>query len=301
MADPLTANKFLPQPVLGSDIDNWTAPYNAVTATIDAAFGGVATVALTSSPVVLSSGQYQNGVINFTGALNANVAVTFPAVGSYYTIINDTTNSSAFIVTLLTTAAGGRQIGIPPATTDIMTDGANVRFRNLAHPGSYWHHSGSSTPSWVSACTVPPWLYCNGTTFSSGTYPILTGLLGGTTLPDLRGRAAFFNEDGTGRLGGSGTFLSAGGTETVTLLQANLPNIGFPVTDPGHTHTNSNNANRGTQTTAGGPATGGGPGGANVTINSAFTGISVNSGGSNTAFGILPPGIVAGISLIRAA
>lgn len=301
MADPLTANKFLPQPVLGSDFDNWTAPYNAVTGTADASFGGVATVALTSSPVVLSSGQYQNVFINFTGALTANVAVTFPAVGSFYTIINDTTNSSAFTITLQTTVAGGRQIGVPPATTDIMTDGSNVRFRNLPHPGSYWHYSGSSTPAWVSACTTPPWIYCDGTAFSSATYPMLTVLLGGTTLPDLRGRATFFCEDGTGRLGGAGTFLATGGGQTTTLTQANLPNINFPVTDPGHTHTSSNNANSGSATTAGGPATGGYLNTATVTINSAATGIHIFSGGGNTPFAILPPAAIAGIAMIRAA
>lgn len=302
MADPLSPNKFLPQPILGSDTDNWTAPYNAVTGTIDAALGGVATIALTSSPVVLSSGQYQNVFLNFTGALNANVAVTLPAVGSFYTIINDTTNSSTFVVTLLTTAAGGAQVGVPPATTDIMTDGVNVRFRNLPHPGSYWHYSGSSTPAWVSACSTPPWLYCNGTTFSSGTYPLLTVILNSTTLPDLRGRTAYYYEDGTGRLGGIGTLGAAGGAQTITLTQANLPNVSFPVTDPGHNHTvATNDANAGSATTAGGPATGGYLNGATVTINSAVTGISVNSGGSGTAFAILPPGVVAGISMIRAA
>lgn len=301
MADPLTGNKFLPQPVLGSDVDTWTAPYNSVASIADNSFGGRITVALTSSPVTLLSSQYQNVFLRFTGALNANVAVTLPAVGSFYTVINETTNSSAFIVTLLTTVAGSKQIGVPPENTDIMTDGSNVRFRNIPHPGSYWHYSGSSTPAWVSACTTPPWLYCNGTTFSSATYPQLTSILNSTTLPDLRGRMAFYCEDGTGRLGGTGTFLATGGSQTTTLTQANLPNISFPVTDPGHTHTSSNNANTGSNTTAGGPATGGYLTTASVTINPALTGISVNSGGSNTPFAVLPPATIAGITLIRAA
>lgn len=306
MVDPLTVNKFLAQPVHATDVDTWATPVNSNTGIIDNSFGGTATVALSSSPVTLGSSQYQCVFLRFTGTLNANVAVTLPAVGSFYTLINDTTNSSAFTVTLLTTVAGSRQIGVPPATTDIFTDGSNVRFRNLPHVGSYWNYSGSSTPAWVSACTVSPWLYCNGTAFSSGTYPALAAVLSGTTLPDLRGRTATFFNSGTGRITSSqggvdgNTVLAAGGSQTVTLSSAHLPNMNFPVTDPGHTHTQSNNANFGTTTTAGGPAHGGGANVATITINSATTGISVNSGGSGVPLAIMAPATIAGITMIRA-
>lgn len=45
-----------------------------------------------------------------------------------------------------------------------------------------WHY-GSSSPSLFN------WLPCNGGTFSSIDYPELAAFLGGTTLPDFRGRA----------------------------------------------------------------------------------------------------------------
>ncbi len=37
--------------------------------------------------------------------------------------------------------------------------------------------------------SLPGWLLCNGSSFSSASYPALYALLGGTTLPDLRGLA----------------------------------------------------------------------------------------------------------------
>lgn len=308
MADPLTTNKFLAQPTHASDVDTWAPPLNTNYGIIDNSFGGTATVAVTSSPVTLASSQYQNVFLRFTGALNANVAITLPAVGSFYTVINDTTNSSAFYLTMLTTAAGGRQIGVPPDTTEILTDGTNVRFRNLPPVGSYWNHSGSSTPAWVDACTVPPYLYCNGTGFSSASYPTLNAVLGSTTLPDFRGRQAVYYNDGTLRITSSvsgvdgNTVKSAGGSQTTTMSSAHFPNVSFPVTDPGHNHTiASNNSLTGSITTAGGPATGGNITAAIITVNSQVTGISVNSGGSGTPFAVIPPAIISGITLIRAA
>lgn len=93
MVDPTTVNKFLNQPVSGSDVGVWDVPVNANMSIVDNSFGGLATIALGGSPVALSSTQYQCAFLRFTGALTANVAVTFPAVGSFYTIINDATNS----------------------------------------------------------------------------------------------------------------------------------------------------------------------------------------------------------------
>lgn len=306
MVDPTTVNKLLAQPGRATDVDTWTGPINGNTDIVDNSFGGVATVALSSSPVSLSSAQYKCVFLRFTGALNANVPVTLPAVGSFYTVINDTTNSSAFYVTLKTTVAGSKQVGIPTNMTDIMTDGSDVRFRNLPATGAYWNFSGSSAPAWNSACTVPPWLYCDGSTFASSVYPTLSVILNSTTLPDLRGRVAIYHNGGTGRVTSSqggvngDAVLSAGGGQTVVLSSVNLPNISFPVTDPGHTHASSQNGNTGSRTTAGGPGTGGYTNSANTVINSAFTGISVNSGGSGTPFAIVPPSIVAGLTMIRA-
>lgn len=308
MVDPQTTNKFLNQPTHGSDNGIWDTPEANNFEIIDNSFGGMATVSVTSGTVTLLSSQYQCVFIHITGALNSNATVVLPSVGSFYSVINDTTNSSAFYLTMQTTTAGSRAVGLPIGTVDILTDGVNVRFRSLPHVGSYWHYSGSSTPAWVTACTVPPWLYCNGAAFSSATYPTLTAILGNATLPDLRGRSLAFFNDGTGRItsaigGVNGDVLySGGGDQFHTLTQANLPNINFPVTDPGHSHTiATNNAHTGSKLSPGGPFTAGRNNTATISVNLQVTGITVGSGGSDLPFATVPPSGVSGITLIRAA
>lgn len=307
MVDPVSPNKSLAQPTSGTDVGTWDTPMNGNMSIIDNSFSGLATIPVSSQAVTLSSAQYQCVFLQFTGQLLANIAVTLPAIGSFYTIINDATNSSAFYITVATTAAGGRVIGLPPGTmTDIMTDGVHARFRGLPHIGSYWDHAGSSTPAWVSACTIPPWLYCNGTTFSSATYPGLASLFGSTTLPDFRGRMGFNVNNGTGRITSSqggvdgNTLFAAGGAQTTAMSSQHMPNISFPVTDPGHTHGVSHNAISGGQVWSGASNTISDEIHATITVNSNVTGVQVNSGGSNTPFAVVPPSIVGGIRLVRA-
>lgn len=303
MAITTTTNKSLVKVTVGTESGTWGPYINGNQDLLDGFLGGIATIALTNSPVTLSSAQYQQSFIRFTGAITANIAITFPAVGSFYTIINDCTNSSNFNLTALTTATGGRQIGIPPGTmTPIMTDGSNARFTTLPAAGTLWHYVGSSTPAWVSACTVPPWLYCNGASFSSATYPTLNAILSGTTLPDLRGRYLCSLNDGTGRIPGADTNLTGGGAATQTLSQANMPNYNLSVSDPGHVHT-QNSATVYGDATASLQTVGGG---ANYNTNShntltGFTGITVNSGGSGVGVSIIPPTQAVGITLVRAA
>lgn len=279
----------------------WDTPMNSNFGIIDNAFGGMATIALTNAPVILSSAQYQCAFITFTGALSGTCAITFPVVGSWYTIQNLTSNTSSFQVTLSTTAAGSQAVGCPWGEPfDIMTDtSGNIKFRNLDRVGAYWDYSGSSIPAWIGNCTVPPYLLCNGTTFSSATYPVLATVLMGTTLPDARGRARFTLNSGTGRITSSGgfgidgeTILAGGGSQT--MAQGQLPNVNFTVTDPGHTHTTTITSAVGF---TGGAVTGGFPGVS--TTGSATTGITVASGGSG--YPLLPPGYVGGITMIRAA
>lgn len=309
MADPQTTNKFLYQPARGADVGTWDTPVNSNTGVIDNSFGGTATVALTNSNVVLSGSQYQCVFLNFTGALSANIAITMPAVGSFYTIQNLTSNTSAFYITLGTTVAGSQSIGIPPGIpVDIMTDGSNVKFRNFGEVGTYWDYAGSSTPSWLSACSVPPRLLADGTTFSSATYPVLATILGGTTLPDSKGRARSALNQGSNRLlssnnGVDGNTFLAGGGGSVTLAQANMPSYNLTVIDPGHLH----------KITAGVPGnwnlfTGGGSanylnaGGTDLgNTNPAVTNITVNSGGGGIATTLATPTYISGLTFIRAA
>lgn len=315
MADPQTANKFLYQPARGADVGTWDTPMNANTGVIDQSFGGVATVALTNSNVVLSGTQYQCAFIVFTGAISANIQITFPAVGSFYTIQNLTTNTSAFYLTAATTVSGGRVIGLPPGEAfDIMTDGTNVKFRNFGRIGSYEDWGVSSSPSWLTACTVPPYLNCDGTLFSSATYPVLATILGTNVLPDAAGRVRFALNQGTGRITSSGgidgnTAYAAGGSQSFSVLLSsrNIPLV--PYTDSGHAHATTNAARYAGTTFATGAA------GADfsVPINASTANLtSINTGTATTNIVIgsssptaatgnaLPPGYVGGLTFIRA-
>lgn len=303
-----TANKNLEQVARGADVGTWDTPTNSNWGIVDQSFGGLATVALTNSPVILSPTQYQCAFINFTGAISANIAITLPAVGSFYTIQNLTTNSSAFYVTMGTTAAGGQQIGLPPGeATEIFTDGTNVKYRALGRVGTYWDYAGSSVPAWVSACTVPPYLSCDGTSFSSATYPALASILGGTTLPDSRGRVRASLSQGTARLTtviSSDVVGAAGGDQN---LQSH--SHAAYIYDPGHTHTVQSAAANGAYIGGGsnGPVSGAYNTGSNT------TGVRVNNqaGGAGTndvtatagtgSGGNVQPTYLGGITLIRAA
>lgn len=317
MPDPQTINVLLAVPVRGSNVGVWDTPVNNDFSAIDGLFAGVVSVALASSPVTLTSPsgspapgagptQAQNSVIRFSGTLTANVTVTLPFPGP---LIIDNGTTGNFVVTL---RAGtlGQVIGVPQGNVRrIYNDGTNVKFADLPDVGSYWDYIGTGVPSWVAACTVPPFLLCNGGAFSGVTYPYLASVLGGTTLPDMRGRARFFLNGGTGRIttAGSGidgdTRNSAGGDQDVTIAQGNLPaaTLITTITDPGHVHTGFGDS---TQSGSGAsrllPI---GSGGAVVTaVASNTTGITASTalGGSGTALAMMPPAVIGGITMIRA-
>ena len=91
------------------------------------------------------------------------------------------------------------------------------------------------------------------------------------------------------------TYNAVGGLQTTTISSIHIPNYELPVTDPGHTH--------GTDAVKLGSVNGQGIQGFSFTaaaITAALTGITVNSGGGGQAFPNLPPGVVAGIRMIRA-
>jgi hypothetical protein len=284
--------------------------------TIDAALGTVQSISLAAGAVTLSTAQTRSAALNFNGALPSAVTVTIPSLssspatiisGRTFTVQNQCSNSSAFTVTLKSTVAGQQSICLPPyEVVDVILEGTNssqagsVKFRNLGRVGSAWDYFGSSVPSWVSGCTVPPYLNCDGTTFSSATYPALTVVLGGTTLPDSRGRVRATLNQTTSRLlssnGGldGNTNLSGGGADTTTLSSLNIPPV--LITDPGHTHPigTFSNANLTVGVT---PVLTTG----SVSISSiATTGITAGST-SPTLFSNVQPTYVGGLTLIRAA
>jgi len=297
-----TTNKALGLPAVGGDTGVWGPPLNNNSSVLDASLGGVTTIPIStvSGALTLLASNYSNTFIVFTGAITQNTVITLPAVGSFYTVRNTTTNTSAFIVTLQTTAAGGRAIGVPPGQSqDVYTDGTNVHFQGLPHIGAYWDYAGSSVPAWVAACTVPPWLNCDGTTFSSATYPYLATILGSTTLPDMRGRYRAYLNQGTARItssaGVDGNTLAASGGGMTTISSLHLPQM----VDPTHFH--GTGVAGAFMTNAGGAGPPGVGGSGTLLINNtaaAATGITYGSSSQITL--PLSPTAIGGICLVRA-
>jgi hypothetical protein len=301
MVSAYSPNINLEEPARGDQVGTWDTPVNANMTLIDLVVGGRTTVSLNNSPVVLSAAQFQCKTITFNSTLTGSVAITFPSTFTKsYEIYHTCTGSSAFVITLQTTVAGGQVVCCPPGEImEVLNDGTNIRFKNFERVGGYWDYAGSSVPAWVSGCTVPPYLNCDGSTFSATTYPQLAVILGSTTLPDSKGRARYALDQSAARLSSAvagfspNTVGAGGGSQN---YQQHTHTIS--ITDPGHTHVH--NAQTGTITAGSGVQ--GGSNNAPATINSAVTGITATASNSGTGTtGNIPPAYIGGLTLIRAA
>lgn len=314
MADPVTVNRGLAQPVRGGDTGVWDLPLNGNFGLLDTIVGGIASIATTGGTTTLNAAQLQCGTISVSGSLVADAAIAFPAVQGWWSVENLTTGGPALFVQA---GSNAQVICVPPfEITDVQVNGNVVKFRNLGRIGTYIDYAVSTVPNWITKCTIPPYLLCDGSAFSSGTYPQLAGLIG-ANVPDLRGRSRAYLNGGTNRITTAGSningdaILSAGGQQNIQLLQQHLPNITFPVavTDPGHRH----NINGGSPIAVGSTSVGSGPsspgaaGGAvsiidtNTSVNvTGITATVVLNGGAVSAFTNMGPTTISGITLIRA-
>lgn len=309
MASTFTPNINLEEPARGDDVGTWDTPVNANMTLIDLVVGGQASIPLNNSPVVLSPAQFQSKTITFSSTLTGNVFITFPtSFVKSYEIRNTCTGSSAFFIQLGTTAAGGQVIAAPPGEiVGVMNGGLNLFYKDFGRVGSYLDYAGSSVPNWVQACTINPYLPCDGSVFSAVTYPALATILGGTTLPDSRGRARYALDAGVGRVssGVSGvagnTRLAGGGDQS--LQSHSHANV---LADPGHFHYESAQINvqsgvglnvlRGDATP---PSSGlaAPPGNITSTVVSGVTITNAVSGAGGAQN--MPPVYIGGITLIR--
>jgi hypothetical protein len=298
MTSTFTTNIGLEKPARGDKAGTWDTPVNGNSDTIDLVVGAIATISLNNSPVVLSAAQFQSENITFGSTLTGSVTITFPtSFTKPYTIGNFCTGSSAFTITLQTTASGGEVICCPPGEyTDVLNDGTNLKFKNLGHVGSYWDYAGSSNPAWNTGCTKPPYLNCDGSAIPAA-YTVLPIVLGSSLLPDSRGRFRATLNQTTSRLNSTTSGLngnSAGASGGSESLQSHTHSNSL--NDPGHAHTYTD-------------ASGGVKGGATASGGSAFantTGASVTgmtitnaSAGAGSAQNI-PPAYIGGLTLIRA-
>lgn len=200
MVDPTTIYSCLSVPIRGSDVGTWDLPVNANTNAIDSMFGGVTSIVLAAANVTMTSTQGQSAVIRLTGTLANNVNLILSPIIKGWTIDNQITNSPSSFAVAIVTPGSTYALGSPPGHHDIFYDGSAIYHRNMGRVGEYWDYASSGVPTWVTVSTKPPWLNCNGTTFSSATYPILNSILGSTTLPDTRGRARMAMNQGTSRV-----------------------------------------------------------------------------------------------------
>jgi hypothetical protein len=300
-----TPNLNLEQVTRNADVGTWDTPTNANWTLTDLVVGGIATVSLNNSPVVLNAAQFQARQITFNSTLTGSVVITFPtSFTKAYDIYNACTGSSAFVITLETTASG-QVICCPPGEiVEVVNDGVNLNYRNLGRIGSYMDFAGSSVPAWISGCSpVKPYLNGDGTTFSSAVYPVLAGMIG-TTLPDSRGRSRFALNQGQSRITSTGS--SGAGVDGNTLFASGGDQLAqahnHAITDPGHTHSFSNNpviTGVHSATPAGGGSEANPAGSQSTTINSAVTNITINSALSGAGQN-MPPAYVGGLTLIRA-
>lgn len=310
-----TTNIKLDTPSHGSNVDTWdSSPINNNSGILDAVFGSITAKSLTNANVTLTTTEGRVSILRFSGTLSGNVIITLPVAGIIKSWICENNTLGAFVVTV--SGGSGNVVGLPPGSCQVYWDGTNVSFINLDKIGAYWDYAGSDTPIWVTACTIPPYLKCNGSSFSAVTYPILNQILGTTTLPDTRGRARFALNEGTNRItaGGSGidgdTRAAAGGTQEKAILQANLPIVNFNISgitlsNPPHNHSGAYAA----VATAAGPGASAlsltdfnarNTGDTTTNISVATQGVAA-SGGSATNVAVMNPAYIGGITLIRAA
>lgn len=217
MTSTFTPNINLEEPARGDQVGTWDTPVNSNMTVIDLVAGAIATQALTNANIILSGSQFQSRQLTFSGALSGSVTITFPtSFKKAYDIYNTCTGSSAFTITLGTTASGGQAICCPPGQMiEVVNDGTNLVFKNLPPVGTYMDFATSTVPAWISGCTVPPWLNCIGGTFNATTYPALNAFLGNNSLPDRRGRVGITLDAGAGRLTNFSGLLNGGGDQNL--------------------------------------------------------------------------------------
>lgn len=328
--EPTTVNVGLIIPNTGDLVNLWGAQaINPDMSAIDGFQGGVQTISVASTPVTLTvpagftatpgagPTQAQNAVLRFTGALASNVTVTLPMPGPM--IIENLTTGN-FVLSFRGVTATQVVAVDQGEVQRIYNDGANVRFVGLGRIGHIEMWAGlSAIPAWVSACTVPPYLLCDGTVYNFSVYPYLGARLGNkfggngiTTfgVPDLGGRVPLaYDQTGTRiTVAGSGingqTLGASQDKQTNTLLTGNLP----PYSPAGSIVVTANGNNNPQVVNGSGPSiaqptVGSGtayfPTSQFFGLSAAFTGSP--QGGISTPVNNVQPAQVTGIPVIRAA
>lgn len=325
MTEPTTPLKALIIPNTGDLVGSWgTAAINVDWTAVDGMLGGVQTISLSSATTFTLSApagsitpgagpnQAQNAVLKFTGTLSGNAVITLPLPGRYIVKNNCTVGTSYIQMRAVGT---GNLIGIPDGRAiEVWCDGTDVDFCDQPEVGSYMDLAMATTPAWFAGCSVLPWLICDSTVYTTSVYPILGGRLGSTFggngittfgSPDLRARYRI-PLDNQGSQGAAGRVTAAGSTLNGTTLGAAggsqlLQQHTHTYADPGHTNPffEQDFGNYGSGGGVLGVQRVGADAGPSLdATNSATVGITINNAGTGT-FGNIPPGLIAGITLIK--
>lgn len=244
-----TPGKLLELQVTGTNAGTWGDVLNDDVFTIlDNNLSQTTSLSLSSTPVTLSATQAQMGMLVFTGTLSANVAVTSAQNGVYWV---ENRTSGDFYVSL-TNGTGNAMLVPQGAGRQVWADSTyGVRALNLPPPGSFLD-LGAATPHpslLATTSLVGEYLICDGTSFlTTGVTANLYAAIGttwgaGPLLPDLRNRARFgkwtAGSGGSQRITSAGSGIdgatvgSAGGAQTITLVQADLPSATLSLTASG--------------------------------------------------------------------
>jgi microcystin-dependent protein len=152
------------------------------------------------------------------------------------------------------------------------------------------------------------WLICDGRSLTRADYAYLFSVIGTSfgsvdadtfRLPDARGRVL-----GTTGAGSGLTSRSLGasvGAETHTLTVGEMPSHNHGVTDPGHTHSYTNQSNDQNTDNAFASETAADQVDLNVTTGSSTTGITINNAGGGGAHNNMQPTLFIGNTFIFAA
>jgi microcystin-dependent protein len=339
MSEPTTANIGLIVPNTGDLVGAWgTAAINVNWQAVDGYIGGVLTLSLSvattitlttaSASLTPGAGPYQsaNSIVELSGTLTGNQILQIAQPG-IYRVLNGCTVGTSY-VQVKPSVGTGLAVGIPDGELwHVHFDGTNCRLLGLPHVGAFLDLCAATSPAWLNAFSVAPYLLCNGATYSTATFPALSARLGSTFggngvttfgVPDFQNRY-FIPMDfgGNNRLTNAGSgidgavFGAAGGSQA---LQQHNHTATSSVTDPGHQHIPFNSD-------ANGPALGAGQyvnwlrngtndyelGGSNTLptlglSGSTTSGISVstqNATAGSGSSGNIPPGLVGGLRFLK--
>jgi hypothetical protein len=209
----VTPNKGYTNQVTGTNSGTWGVVLNSNFSIIDDNLGGTLSLSVAGSANVnLTASQAQNLIYNFTGVLTGNIVVTWPQLGGFYFVNNETTG--AFSLTVAATNCTGT-VTVPQGTQAVIYVDAIGLVLGLI--GTSYVFVGGTVGGAANALTI------------SQTYPqnftLQNGAIVTVTPSTTNTGSATLNVNGTGAIG----ILKIGATGLVALQAGDLF-AGVPVT-----------------------------------------------------------------------